>query len=303
MRFLLFIVVLSLLTSPARAWGEFGHVLICEIAYRSLTEEARTKLKELIDQQSFRDEHDNKRYPSFNHSCLREDKVRRRKKEHYVNYPRELATITSDKCPSGKCVLSAIRGDSKKLADKTLHPNDRFASLMALGHWIGDIHQPLHVSFADDRGGNDVKKRGPCGRARNLHAVWDSCILERKVIEKLQPEIIKNYSDFTPMYRATDWMMKETTKDQIASWIASKPLEWANESFNIARRADVGYCIKKNDACWYSNEMKEYDGNKKNKRTFKIDNAYLQKFKPVVVLRLKQAGYRLGAAIEKALSD
>jgi len=28
------------------------------------------------------------------------------------------------------------------------------ASLKYLGHWIGNIQQPLHVSFADDRGGS-----------------------------------------------------------------------------------------------------------------------------------------------------
>jgi len=38
----------------------------------------------------------------------------------------------------------------------------KLASLKYLGHWVGDIHQPLHVSFADDRGGNFIRESGPC---------------------------------------------------------------------------------------------------------------------------------------------
>ena len=43
---------------------------------------------------------------------------------------------------------------------------------------IGDIHQPLHVSFADDRGGNFIREAGPC--VNSLHTVWDTCIIEKK---------------------------------------------------------------------------------------------------------------------------
>src|SRR5262249_28277484 len=46
-------------------------------------------------------------------------------------------------------------------------------------HWVGDIHQPLHVSFADDRGGNFIRESGPC--VNSLHTVWDTCIIEKKL--------------------------------------------------------------------------------------------------------------------------
>jgi len=49
-------------------------------------------------------------------------------------------------------------GDGKLAADLEVlrTSNDdqaKLVSLKFLGHWVGDIHQPLHVSFADDRGG------------------------------------------------------------------------------------------------------------------------------------------------------
>jgi S1/P1 Nuclease len=47
----------------------------------------------------------------------------------------------------------------------------RLIVLKSVGHWVGDIHQPLHVSFVDDRGGNNIRVSGQC--AGNLHATWD----------------------------------------------------------------------------------------------------------------------------------
>lgn len=67
MRAIALLAILMLLTvADARAWGKYGHVLVCEMAYRQLSDTARAKLNALIDQQDFRDEHGEKLYPSFN---------------------------------------------------------------------------------------------------------------------------------------------------------------------------------------------------------------------------------------------
>ena len=65
---------------------------------------------------------------------------------------------------------------------------ERAEAMILLGHWIGDIYQPLHVGFSDDRGGNSIHvKRGPkqgqsdkpCKvGSYNLHSVWDNCVVE-----------------------------------------------------------------------------------------------------------------------------
>jgi hypothetical protein len=40
-------------------------------------------------------------------------------------------------------------------------------------HWVGDIHQPLHVSYADDQGGNKIKPiDGGLYTSKALHSVW-----------------------------------------------------------------------------------------------------------------------------------
>ena len=40
-------------------------------------------------------------------------------------------------------------------------------------HLVGDIHQPLHVGRAEDRGGNDIRVNF-FDKKSNLHSVWDS---------------------------------------------------------------------------------------------------------------------------------
>jgi S1/P1 Nuclease len=40
------------------------------------------------------------------------------------------------------------------LSSSSASEQERLEALKYLGHWDGDVHQPLHLSFQDDRGGN-----------------------------------------------------------------------------------------------------------------------------------------------------
>ena len=126
-------------------------------------------------------------------------------------------------CPvADRCVVSAILNDTRDLA-LSLDVGDQLRLLKSLGHWVGDIHQPLHVSFDDDRGGNLVAIAGPC--KANLHAVWDNCIIEKK--------IALDYADVAGRLRA------EITDVERAHWIpriidTAAVVAWANESSAIA---------------------------------------------------------------------
>jgi S1/P1 Nuclease len=96
-------------------------------------------------------------------SCVYPDHPGKRAPEHFINFSPDSKGLTSDECPTAaKCVLTAILNDSKVLASKSEKPADRLIALKFLGHWGEDIHQPLHVSFEDDRGGNDIQVRGEC---------------------------------------------------------------------------------------------------------------------------------------------
>jgi hypothetical protein len=56
--------------------------------------------------------------------------------------------------------VTAIKKDFDILSSNDASQAQKLASLKFLGHWVGDIHQPLHVSFEDDRGGNSVLVTG-----------------------------------------------------------------------------------------------------------------------------------------------
>lgn len=51
-------------------------------------------------------------------------------------------------------------------------------ALLFLSHYMGDIHQPLHVAFTGDEGGNTIILHWYT-RKYNLHHVWDSEFINR----------------------------------------------------------------------------------------------------------------------------
>jgi S1/P1 Nuclease len=65
--------------------------------------------------------------------------------------------------------VTAIGKDLEILSPASAGQAQKLASLKFLGHWIGDIHQPLPVSFEDDRGGTNVLVKEERGSS-NLNA-------------------------------------------------------------------------------------------------------------------------------------
>jgi hypothetical protein len=135
------------------------------------------------------------------------------------------------------CALTAILSDQKILASKNATDAIRLLALKSLGHWVGDIHQPLHVSFEDDRGRNTISVSG-C--ARNLNAVWDSCLVD--------------YAVGRDVVKAASNMMAAITLDMLNQWTSSTPRDWANESFAIARAPTTRYCVMHGQSCDPTNE-------------------------------------------------
>jgi hypothetical protein len=55
--------------------------------------------------------------------------------------------------------------------------------VLILTHLIEDLHQPLHVGYGVDRGGNSVMVQYN-NKQYNLHALWDYGIIEQTHISK-----------------------------------------------------------------------------------------------------------------------
>lgn len=264
-------------TSASYAWGDLGHQVVCEIAYRELTPTTRSVVDGLMASDDD--------FHSFAQACVFPDHPRIRAGEHFVNLQRTASAIGVDSCPTtDTCVVTAIETDARGLATMT-DKGRQLILLKSIGHWVGDIHQPLHVSYEDDRGGNNINVTTPC--EGSLHGVWDSCIIEEKI-----------GNDYRSI--ATGLSAEIQASDR-ARWIATSLDEktivgWANESYAIATEPSVGYCVKEGTTCQYDSTRVNFSTPKK---TVATDDAYLAKQAPVVRQRLKMAGVRLGDLLNR----
>jgi hypothetical protein len=87
-------------------------------------------------------------------------------------------------CKGGKCIVSGIFRHIKTIVSDESNSEDRIRSLKYLIHYMADIHQPLHVGFKADRGGNRItpisRFGDPRGRMPNLHSIWDGQLFKRR---------------------------------------------------------------------------------------------------------------------------
>ncbi len=257
--------------AKAVAWGDLGHQIVCEITFSELNPNAKAKVKSLISRDS--------EYRSFSKSCTWPDHPRIRAREHYVNLERDQSEITTDPCPTAKnCVVTAILKDMAELG-LTNDPDEQLKLIKSLGHWVGDIHQPVHVSFADDKGANDIRVGRPCNSS--LHSVWDTCIIKESIGRDPNVVSAELVTKITDTDRAK-WTLNDVDQDAVVGW--------ANESFEIAKQPETQYCVINGDTCQYSETEVVFTGVEK---VVIADQAYLDFHAPTVRQRLKMSGVRL----------
>jgi hypothetical protein len=274
------VLVVLAAASSAEAWGDVGHKVVCEIAFQELNDRARAEVVRLIRKDP--------EFRTFSESCPWPDHPKQRETEHYVNVPRSFVAFSTDQCPErARCLFSAIRVDLKTLTTPGGSDRARLRSLKFLGHWIGDLHQPLHVSFADDRGGTRiVDGSGAC--AADLHSVWDWCIIEQALGENA---------------RAIGRRLHEAiTSAERTAWQAGQVKDWATESLALARDASVRYCVQNGTVCEYDAGRPTYRPGSRE-RMVKADAAYVEAHTAAVVERLKQGGVRLAALLNRAFGQ
>ncbi len=274
---LAFLLTMSVAAPAAFAWGDAGHRIVCKIAYLELKPAVRKQVDALIALDP--------KFRSFAASCVWPDLFPPvRPAEHFINVPREANSIDPERlCPTAdRCVASAILNDSRDLAIST-NSEDQLRLLKSLGHWVGDIHQPFHVSFEDDKGGTLVTASGHC--TANLHLAWDFCIIEQIFGPNEDTTASQLEAEITEADR-NEWVHAPVDAAAVASW--------ANESLSIAREPSVQYCVQHDRACWYSADQPQFTG---NQRTVDISDQYIEKNTPVVRDRLKRAGVRLAATL------
>jgi len=139
-----------------------------------------------------------------------------------------------------------------------------------LVHYVGDVHQPLHVGYGYDEGGNKVEVDFYDERS-NLHHVWDDLIIERW------------NSDFDSATQELEVMI-QNNPTQVQTYLSvMNPILWANESF--------GYVLS---TVYNFNPSKNGD-------LPQLGDAYYNTNLPIVKQRLIAAGVRLGQLLNNIL--
>ncbi|KAK0446420.1 nuclease Le1 [Desarmillaria tabescens] len=102
---------------------------------------------------------------------------------HFVdaedNPPSSCSVSESRDCSNGRCILTAIANYTSRVIDDSLSHEQVYEALKFIDHFVGDIGQPLHVE-AFELGGNDISAKCS-GLSTNLHAVWDSGIINKRL--------------------------------------------------------------------------------------------------------------------------
>jgi hypothetical protein len=306
----------------AWAWGEDGHRVVCELAYLELAPRAKERVDKL------RGANTDDRIESVGDLCVwadfrepkTDDDQLSRRDEHYVNVPRWYEHIYYEECPDldrvwasdefpprqiqRVCLFSAIRRDASALVHPYAGERKRLRALMYLGHWVGDIHQPLHVSFADDLGGNAVLLRNPLGQTTKLHSVWDSAI----PIYMMKKVGLSKKKDDTPRDRSNAAKYAAILHERIedadrATWAATPIVMWANESYDLARERSVDYCTLVDKTCQYTSDEYEFDKEDDTSRRARVTEGYVSSHGPTIERRLQQAGVRLGSMLNSLLDN
>ena len=221
-------MVLCGLSGNAFSWGHDGHTAIGILAVEQLPPATVLELKSIVSPLTKQ---------TMAEACNWPDVIRETEEGkwssplHYVNIPRGDATYSGPRdCPvhSGHpasaerpaqyCVTESIKHFAAGLADTQASPEQRWQAFAWLCHLVGDLHQPLHTGFADDRGGNNVEvvfNNEPI----NLHHFWDSALIRQRAGS--WQYLVGELSEFPPVQAGTGW-----SPDMVD--------EWTNESHELA---------------------------------------------------------------------
>ena len=243
-------------TSPV--WGANGHRIVATIAERHLLPATRQRIEVLLGPYPlarFAEWGDKYRAsPAGEHTAT----------WHYVNVP-DGESYRAAPFTEPDDVIQALQVQERILVDPTRSDDDRAVALKLLVHFVADIHQPMHVGRADDRGGNLVQVRW-FGTPTNLHTVWDSYLLDHQGL---------SYTEYVAF-------LDYATATEIAEWQRSDYVAWVSESMVL--RASV-----------YDLPAAEPG------QVPSLSWEYADRMTPIMERRLLQAGIRLAGVLNRRL--
>jgi len=238
------------------AWGQKGHDTVAYIAECHMTPEAKAAAEELLDGKSI------VYYANWLDNASHTDEYAYTKTWHYKNVDADETYETARKAKSGD-ITTALTEQLAILGDKSKTKAERSLALKMVVHLLGDIHQPLHMGRASDRGGNRhyvyYFRNGT-----NLHTVWDS-----KLVESAHKW---SYTEWQQQIdRATD-----AEKQEILS--LTTPDEWARQTYEICKQVYA-----------------------KTPQDTNVEYTYIAEWTPVIEQQFLRGGLRLAKVLNESL--
>ncbi len=269
----------------ALAWDAVGHRAVAEIALANIQPRTAAQIRVLLKAQGhvqtpgcpITSLDDAANWPD----CLRGDADHWQFTFawHYQDEPVCGHFDIKADCPGDACVSAQIIRMRRILADKHQGDTQRLIALAFLTHFVGDIHQPLHVADHDDRGGNEVILRNPPAslagdgtRPVSLHWLWDSL------------------PDFLPADTAHP-LVRVYSPAERARIATGDVADWARESYKTGQSFAYTRAFHQDPCAGPTPKM------------IALSDAYVQASLPIVRHRLEQAGLRLARLLDQALGS
>ena len=208
--------LLLALPVSAFAWGTDGHRIVGVNALPLLDDSARAVVIEILGSDS---------EEAIGNACSWPDTVRETPQlewsapMHYVNIPRSAVHYDRERdCANGMCVTEAIMKYANELSRPELNDEQRWQAFAWLCHLVGDLHQPLHAGYRDDRGGNEVDVEYK-GKPYNLHQFWDRVVIRER---------LESGDSWTRPYPDSAWTRSP------GNWNPKDVMSWTDESHALA---------------------------------------------------------------------
>lgn len=245
-----FVCVFVCLSYPAFSWGPQGHRLVALIARSQLEHSVIENINYYLKGVSWEEA------ANWMDQVQNEPKYDYMKTWHYVNVARDKTYVTT----KDNNVATRLEYCLRMLQYRAYQTEEVVhETLKQLFHLIGDIHQPLHCGYEEDRGGNDMKVYLIL-KETNLHKLWDSDIIENKRMDM---------------------------------WHCAKAL--VGMKLTDKKRAD----IEKTDVTAWVDESRSLLPTVYATNGNRVDQKYVDANAPVVEAQLIKAGLRLAAILNK----
>jgi len=292
-------VVVALPTTPTNTtkprplgWGPLGHYMSAQIAYGRLTKAALNGCANLLPDvngeialiASWADDVARDLYPWS-------------AELHYINTPDWDCTYNQKRDCIGEdsgdplaCVDGAIQNYTSILAAGTAGSEEMTDALMFLVHFIGDIHQPLHVGFKGDEGGNTEKGTFEGTDNRKLHQIWDTDMIEKRMNDDFEGDNT-TYYEYYEQALASGGEFYGNISDWLVCSNPAEPnkacsIEWAQNSVQLA--------------CQYA--YTDQDGNQ-IEDGFDLEDPYYDFALPIVEQQIAKGGVRMANVINSLFAQ